>query len=578
MFENFPYVNFHDLNLDWIIQKVKEAYSPDNPPDNLVLSVNGETGDVVLYQSENIVFPDVDSNQWRMVRSADGHTTGVLFNENYMYVMYDNTADRVYTMNHPQPILPDAANRLPDVTEDYTNIRRQIRTSGTDNIVGIELKQNKAYRMKDVNRYEIYDSGNPPPYPVTSVNGSTGAVVLAIPFTDITVDDVMFVNAVTGHEWGIGRETADGTATIQIVTDSTKAEAYIDFFDENSQVTYTKKLLTTDDIPSSSGVVSVNGSTGVVTLYGTNIAVSSSDSTKIDAALAALDAKTGADIAVSGSDSTKIDAALSSMATAVNSNAASIDGIEDAIAIVANNNTHGAISSGQFVYVKNHGTLTEGLYKASTNIAANAALSSSNLVADSDGGLNALTSDIATLNSKIEPQQTSDCNSATETGRYLTINTTTNAPASGHFVLDVIKYSNSEIVQFAQETFGYGRFVRQYYQGTWSAWQGLALKDGTASSFGTTWGRSVTAYCKYNVATIYVNQDIKIQVWLAGTSDISISVITAGSSSVSSILKAGTGSISFSSTSASGTDYTITRDGKNITISTTTDRTFLIIT
>lgn len=415
MFENFPYTNFHDLNLDWIIQKVKEAYSPDNPPDNLVLSVNGETGDVILYQSENVVFPDVESDQWRMVRSADGHTTGVLFNQNYMYVMYDNVADRVYTMNHPPEypvtsvdgetgavrVFPNAASRLPDVTEDYTNIRRQIRTDNTDNVVGIELKQNKAYRMKDTSRYEIYDNGNPPPYPVTSVNGSTGAVVLAIPFTDVTVDDVMFINAVDGHEWGIGRETADGTATIQIVTDTTKAEAYIDFFDESGQVSYTKKLLTADDIPSSSGVVSINGSTGVVTLYGSDIAVSSSDSTKIDAALAALGAKTGADIPVSGSDSTKIDAALTSITSALNSNAASIDGLEDAIAIVANNNTHGAISSGQFVYVKNHSTLTEGLYKASTNIAANAALSSSNLVADSAGGLNALTSDIATLNGNI---------------------------------------------------------------------------------------------------------------------------------------------------------------------------------
>lgn len=412
MFENFPYVNFHDLNLDWIIQKVKEAYSPDNPPDNMVLSVNGETGDVVLYQSENVVFPDVTSDQWRMVRSADGHTTGVLFNQNYMYVMYDNVADRVYTMNHPPEypvtsvdgetgavrVFPNAASRLPDVPEDYTNIRRQIRTDNTDNVVGIELKQNKAYRMKDASRYEIYDSGNPPPYPVTSVNGETGAIVIAIPFLDIESDDILFSEQASGHTWSLGRETQDGTASIQLVTNSTKAEAYIDFYDGEG-LTFTKKLLTADDIPSSSGVVSVNGSTGVVVLYGTDIALSSTDNTTVSQAISNVNAKTGADIPVSGSDSTKIDAALSGITTAVNNNAAAIDGIEDAIAIVANNNTHGAISSGQFVYVKNHSTLTEGLYKATTNIAANATLSSSNLVSDSAGGLNALTSDIATLNS-----------------------------------------------------------------------------------------------------------------------------------------------------------------------------------
>ena len=143
-------------------------------------------------------------------------------------------------------------------------------------------------------------------------------------------------------------------------------------------------------------IAAVNAKTGA------DIDVSGSDTTKIDSALAALDAKTGADIPVSGSDSTKINAALSSLTTAVNSNAASINGIEDAIAIVANNNTHAAISTGQFVYVKNHGSLSEGLYKATTNIAANAALSTSNLTADASGGLNALSGQLA----KLQPART----------------------------------------------------------------------------------------------------------------------------------------------------------------------------
>ena len=75
---------------------------------------------------------------------------------------------------------------------------------------------------------------------------------------------------------------------------------------------------------------------------------------------------------------------------------AAVNGIQDGLAIVANGNTHVAITAGQFVYVRNHGTLTEGLYVASTNIAANATLSTSNLTADSAGGLNALNSKIGT--------------------------------------------------------------------------------------------------------------------------------------------------------------------------------------
>lgn len=396
MFEQFPYTNFHSVNLDWIIEQIKTTI------ENAVVSVNGQTGEVILYQSENVVFPDVDSDQWRMVRTAGGHTAGVLFNQDYMYVMYDNTADRVYTMNHPPAypvtsvdgqtgdvkVFPNAATRLPDVTDDYTNIRRQIETGGTQNIVGIELKQNKAYRMKDQYRYEMYDSDNPPPYPVSSVNGQTGTVVLAIPFTDVTVDDVMFINAVAGHEWGIGRETADGTATIQIVTDTTKAEAYIDFFDEYG-TTYTKKLLTTDDIPSASGVVSLNGQTGVVTIYGDTMPIESNSPDSVK------------DV----TDDLKADIAI----------------VEE-----TNNATHN-ISKGQYVVWKG------SLYKATANISSADALSGSNLSAVSNGGLN----DILTQDVEIEKSVSLPDGSGSETST--TVNFSSDLP-SGEYVVVGAEY------------------------------------------------------------------------------------------------------------------------------------------
>ena len=75
--------------------------------------------------------------------------------------------------------------------------------------------------------------------------------------------------------------------------------------------------------------------------------------------------------------------------------------IEQGIAILATGNTHAAITSGQYVFVRNHSTLANGLYKASANIAANAALSTSNLVADSSGGLNSLKAGLDTLNSNM---------------------------------------------------------------------------------------------------------------------------------------------------------------------------------
>ena len=102
--------------------------------------------------------------------------------------------------------------------------------------------------------------------------------------------------------------------------------------------------------------------------------------------------------------------------TVINNDMAIIDqavnGVQDGLAIVANGNTHVAISAGQFVYVRNHTTLTEGLYVASSNIAANATLSTSNLTADSAGGLNALNSNFENNKWKIY-RETSSFNPST---------------------------------------------------------------------------------------------------------------------------------------------------------------------
>lgn len=82
------------------------------------------------------------------------------------------------------------------------------------------------------------------------------------------------------------------------------------------------------------------------------------------------------------------------LVSVINGNMDTIDGVmqteASSMAIVANGNTHVAIAKGQFVFVKNHSTLAMGLYTANSAISANATLSSSNLTADSSGGLNAL--------------------------------------------------------------------------------------------------------------------------------------------------------------------------------------------
>ncbi len=74
--------------------------------------------------------------------------------------------------------------------------------------------------------------------------------------------------------------------------------------------------------------------------------------------------------------------------------ASSISALQSGIAIICNGNTHVAIAAGRYVYVRNHSSLAEGLYVATSLIQANGSLSTSNLAAVSGGALNALLAQI----------------------------------------------------------------------------------------------------------------------------------------------------------------------------------------
>lgn len=64
-----------------------------------------------------------------------------------------------------------------------------------------------------------------------------------------------------------------------------------------------------------------------------------------------------------------------------------MEALEGGIAIISTNNEHAAISNGQYVYIRMHTSLPDGLYKATTDIAQNAELSASN-VTSASGALN----------------------------------------------------------------------------------------------------------------------------------------------------------------------------------------------
>lgn len=374
LFEHFPYTNYHELNLDWIIEKIKEF------GESVVLSVNGQTGEVVLYQDNDVEFPSVNDPSWQIFRMTNGKKVGVYFANDHMYFVDGNVISQVYTSTDTPPypvtsvngatgavtLYPEAGIRFPDVTDAYMNMRRQIESNGQNVIVGLEVSENKATRIKGTQRLDIYDADNPPPYPVTSVNGSTGAVMLAIPFdTPLTASIWTALNASLTHDAGVERDTVDGTASVYLTTDSSHVEAYVKFVSSDQQTTYTKKLLTTDDIPSSSGVVSVNGYNGVVVLHGTDINLNAFSNVDLNTAVTTLD--------------------------------------ESMAIVIRGNQSVSNVAAGQYVVVVDS-TITgvyDGLYTAVNSKAAGSTFVAADLTQVTNGGFNSLNDAIANVNMNI---------------------------------------------------------------------------------------------------------------------------------------------------------------------------------
>lgn len=353
MFENFPYTNLHELNLDWLIKQLNQM------TESQVLSVNGMTGVVTLYENAAVQFPAIAQDSWSMLRLADGTTRGIYFaNDNTAFILHGNTMSEIYSQNNQPPypvtrvngqygdveLYTDQYVRLPDLTDaQMTNWTFFRILNGTSH--GIQFNDDgTAQIINGTSRYTVYTSDNPPPYPVSSVNGQTGTVVLfsdvnaAVSFPAVTdagieawslernvngtvyglrlnddgtltlkvgaseytvytsndpaptfvEDDTVEVMNVTedspDNYWGLTRDTTQ--ANIGIVfenADPDDPHAYLSYTDSNDQG-QTIQLLTPNDIPAS-GVVSVNAKSGIVTLYGSDVDVSAADNRTLDDAV-----------------------------------------------------------------------------------------------------------------------------------------------------------------------------------------------------------------------------------------------------------------------------------------------------
>ena len=411
LFEHFPYTNFHELNLDWLIEELKKL------GDAQVLSVNGETGDVILYKDPLVRLPDITDDTWNIFRyvDVDGKPVGIQFKKGNPLQRIDNLGRYdIYDAGNPPPYPVTAVNgQTGDVVisipvqsvngmtgniilYQQANIELPALESGDTWSIWRETESNAEVgvrftsgqpmkRMDDGDEYTVYDTGNPPPYPVTSVAGLTGAV--AFLNTQIVTDQgtqkvkILFpvesVDGLTGtvktwanstsetlktpaasegDRWALARECPSGDVGIRFTYDSNNGvQGYLVFSDGQNPET-ALRILTPADIPQSA-VVSVNGQAGIVVLYASDLQMSSGDATTIPQAI-------------------NNKAPIESLAIPIVGNVASVN-----------------VAAGKFVFVKNStiSGITDGLYIAVNAISANTPFTAADLdnTNTAEGGLNA---------------------------------------------------------------------------------------------------------------------------------------------------------------------------------------------
>ena len=505
LFEQFPYQNFHELNLDWLIQQINLV------KESVVLSVNGQTGEVILYPEAFVRLPDLsDTTTWSFFRYVDNKAEGVQFiNGQPMQRIDDLNRYDIYDSGNPPPYPVTAVNgqtgdvviavpvqsvngmtgnvilyqnasiEFPAINTDTWEMWRE---TNTNQALGLKFSAGEPMKRVDNGlEYNVYDSQNQPPYPVESVAGLTGAI--AILNTQIVTDQgrqkiqiVFPVNSVDGQTgsvntwgytnnattklplaapadlWNLTRDLNSGTVGLRFTYDSVNgSQAYLTFNDGVNPET-ALRLLTPVDIPSSSGVVSINGMAGVVNLYG--------DGLYLD----------------SGSSQT-VTAELSAIASNVSDNSTEIGLLRNDMAIVVSGNTAGSnVSAGSYVLVTGSTItgVTDGLYKAVNNVSSGTPFTAADLTAVSGG----LGSEISSLANQIGSIVKSDSFTAITT-------------ASGN-VVSSIPESRSIFACFAVHYSEYVICIPYFYNNYW--YFHITKSDGNMTPIVS---ESVTIYYKY---------------------------------------------------------------------------------
>ena len=161
----FPYSSMQEINLDWILTKVKNLmrFLPDD----------GSVGQILRRTAHGAEWSN-EQGGGGAVTSVNGQTGDVVL------AIPDSTSDLINDSGFVDAAGAAAAAPVQKVNGQTGTVTINKTSVGLGNVANVLQ----------------YSASNPPPYPVTSVNGQTGAVSLAIPTdTSDLNNDSGFVDA-----------------------------------------------------------------------------------------------------------------------------------------------------------------------------------------------------------------------------------------------------------------------------------------------------------------------------------------------------------------------------------------------
>lgn len=151
----FPYTNFHDINLDWIIEYVKSAKSEIedliNQFENLIVQTTGDSTNKVM--SQNAVTEQLNylSSRINTLNTTVEELTAKLNEDIANLAEFETETDSNFSSDR---------NRLSTIENTLTRFYVFVRHSDTGDTINVSMSELINYRTRANVRYYIQDSVN----------------------------------------------------------------------------------------------------------------------------------------------------------------------------------------------------------------------------------------------------------------------------------------------------------------------------------------------------------------------------------------------------------------------------------